>query len=174
MERWQRRMRRMNEPVGASLVRGVVAGVAAGWVMGRVTTWLYERESASVRDAEDDARGGSTAYQTAARKGAEAFGAHFSTSEAKKVGTGIHWALAAGAGMAYAALRRRMAHPGLLSALEFGLAFWLVMDEVMVPALGLTPGPTAFPWQTHARGLAGHLAFAEAAEAALSVMPRGA
>jgi hypothetical protein len=29
----------------------------------------------------------------------------------------------------------------------------------MNPVLGLTPGPTAFPCQTHARGLSGHLVF---------------
>lgn len=29
----------------------------------------------------------------------------------------------------------------------------------MNPLLGFTPGPRAFPWQAHARGLGGHLAF---------------
>jgi hypothetical protein len=37
-------------------------------------------------------------------------------------------------------------------------------------ALRLTPGPKAFPWQTHARGIAGHLSFAAAADAALRVL----
>jgi hypothetical protein len=41
---------------------------------------------------------------------------------------------------------------------------WLVADEGAVPALGLTPGPRAFPWQTHARGLAAQLVFGLVAE----------
>ena len=35
--------------------------------------------------------------------------------------------------------------------------------------LGLTPGPTHFPWQTHARGLAGHLMFGAVADATMGV-----
>jgi hypothetical protein len=35
--------------------------------------------------------------------------------------------------------------------------------------LRLTPGPAAFPWQTHARGLAGHLAFGVVADTPLDV-----
>jgi len=38
------------------------------------------------------------------------------------------------------------------------------MDEIGNVALGLTPGPRAFPWQAHARGLAGHLVLGLAAE----------
>lgn len=50
----------------------------------------------------------------------------------------------------------------------------LLVDEAATPALGLTPGPTAFPWQTHARGLAGHLAYGVATETALDVLDRAA
>lgn len=41
----------------------------------------------------------------------------------------------------------------------FGLGFFLAVDELMNPLLGLTPAPQAFPWQAHARGLAGHVVF---------------
>ena len=34
-------------------------------------------------------------------------------------------------------------------------------------SLGLTPGPRAFPWQAHARGLAGHLVLGLATEGVL-------
>jgi hypothetical protein len=37
-------------------------------------------------------------------------------------------------------------------------------------ALGLTPDPQEFSWQTHARGLAGHLVFGIAADAMLRVL----
>jgi hypothetical protein len=47
-----------------------------------------------------------------------------------------------------------------------------VMDETATPALGLTPGPRAFPWQAHARGLAGHLVFGSVANATLATLRR--
>ncbi len=56
--------------------------------------------------------------------------------------------------------------------LVFGLAFWLLIDEGANVALGLTPGPAEFPWQAHARGLAGHLVFGVATEAALALADR--
>ncbi len=46
---------------------------------------------------------------------------------------------------------------GLGSGLAFGVAVWLAMDETLPVALGLTAPPQRFPWQAHARGLAGHL-----------------
>jgi hypothetical protein len=58
------------------------------------------------------------------------------------------------------------------NGLLFGTAFWAVIDEGANTALALTPGPTAFPWQTHARGLAGHLVFGVAADTALRALDR--
>jgi hypothetical protein len=143
------------------LALGAVAGTAATWVMGKVTTYLYEHEGQQTRQREDRARGGSTAYETAAKKAAGFAGRELSEEESKKLGSAIHWATGVSAGAVHGLLRRRLAGRGLgrdlaLGAL-FGSAVWLLLDEVGNVALGLTPGPRAFPWQTHARGLAGHL-----------------
>jgi len=143
------------------LALGALAGAAATWVMGKATTYLYEHEDQQARQREDQARGGSTAYETAAKKAASLAGRELSDEETKKLGSAIHWAIGIGAGAAYGLLRRRLAGRGLgrdlaLGAL-FGTAVWLLLDEAGNTALGLTPGPRAFPWQTHARGLAGHL-----------------
>src|SRR5205085_6470262 len=129
---------------------------------------LYEREPKPVRDAEDEARGGRTAYETAAQKAAGLAGAELSKEQRESYGTAIHWALGIGAGAAYGVLRDRLPDAGLARGLLFGAAFWLLVDECANAALGLTPGPTEFPWQTHARGLAGHLAFGATADAVLA------
>lgn len=65
--------------------------------------------------------------------------------------------LGAGAGAVYGLLRGRVPGADAGAGLLFGTAFWLVIDEGVNYALRLTPGPASFPWQTHARGLAGHL-----------------
>ena len=41
-----------------------------------------------------------------------------------------------------------------------------------MPALGLTPGPNAFPWQAHAPGLVGHLTFGTVTDGTLRLLDR--
>jgi hypothetical protein len=138
------------------LVKGALAGTVATWVMGQATTFLYEQESKQARKAEDEARGNRTAYGVAAEKAAGAVGVDLADEQRQTVGAAIHWALGAGAGAMYGLLRNRLPGADAGAGLVFGTAFWLLIDEGANYALRLTPGPTAFPWQTHARGLAAH------------------
>ena len=156
--------------LAGDLAKGAVAGAAATWVMGQVTSYLYENESKQARKAEDEARGDKTAYGVAAEKAADTVGRELTDDERRQAGSAIHWALGAGAGAVYGAVRHRVPAADLGNGLLFGAAFWAVIDEGANTALGLTPGPTAFPWQTHARGLAGHLVFGVAADAALRAL----
>ncbi len=159
-------------PVLMDLALGAVAGVAATWVMNRATTFLYEREDERARQREDAARGGRTAYGIAAGKAAAALGVRLSDSAQKKLGTAIHWAIGAGGGAAYGVLRRRVPHADAGQGLAYGAAFFAVMDEGANTALGLTPPPAAFPWQAHARGLAGHLVYGLVTETLLDAADR--
>ena len=157
------------DSIVADAVKGALAGAAATWVMGQATSFLYQHEDKAVQEEENEARGGNTAYGTAAEKAAEMVGQELSEDQRKQYGSAIHWALGAGAGAVYGVLRHRVPGADLGNGLLFGAAFWAVIDEGANTALGLTPGPTAFPWQTHARGLAGHLVFGVAAETALQL-----
>lgn len=151
---------------------GALAGLAATWVMGQVTSYLYEHEDERARKQEDDARGGRTAYGVAAEKAAAAVDVELTDEQRQKLGSGIHWALGAGAGAVYGALRGRVPAVDAGYGLAFGAAFWGIVDEGANTALGLTPGPRQFPWQTHARGLTGHLVFGVVADSLLSVADR--
>lgn len=162
-------MRGRNETVGL-LLDGVVAGVAATWIMGKVTGFLYEREKPAAREREERARQGKTAYGTAAEKAAGLAGETLSDEERKVYGKRIHWLLGGAGGAAYALLRDRAPAAAAAGGLIFGTAFFLLMDEGLVYALGLTPGPGEFPWQAHARGLAGHLAYGAVAERTLALI----
>lgn len=160
---------------GASTLEGILAGAVAGavatWVMGKVTSYLYSHEPKQARDEENSARGGSTAYATAAEKGARLVGTTLSKDQKKEYGQVIHWSLGLGAAALYGAVRNEVpVQNGLARGLAFGTAFWLLMDETVTPVLGLTPGPTAFPWQTHARGLVGHLVFGATTEGVLQLL----
>ena len=165
-----RRTRRHS--IGEDLVKGAIAGAVATYVMGRITTFMYDRENRRARKQEDEARGGGTSYGAAAEKGAELVGRRLTPKEREQAGSAVHWALGMGAGAAYAVARRRLAFLGSTVGTAFGTGFWAFMDEGVVPALGLTPGPLAFPWQAHARGFVGHLTFGTVTDGTLRVLDR--
>jgi hypothetical protein len=163
-------MRNSRTTIRGDLVKGAIAGAVATWVMDRVTNVMYNRERPEIKRAENEARGGRTAYETAAERAAVVVGSRLNDDQAERAGMLIHWALGIGAGAVYAVVRRRMGFMGKTAGTVFGTGFWALMDEGVVPMLGLTPGPRAFPWQTHARGLAGHLSFGTVAEGTLRVL----
>ena len=162
-------MRRKN--IVAALVKGAAAGAIATWLMGRVTTLAYRREDEEARKREDEARQGKTSYEVAAAKLARRVGhARLEPEQQGRYGNAIHWVLGIGTGALYSAVRSRAPIVGLGRGLLFGTAFWLLVDEIATPVLGLSPGPGDFPWQTHARGLAGHLAYGAALTKALDLV----
>jgi hypothetical protein len=163
---------RSRHTIGRDLLKGAIAGAVATFVMGKVTGYMYEREDPAARREEDDARGGRTAYEVAAEKAAAATGTALATRRRQELGSAIHWTLGIGAGAAYAVFRRRVQALGGAAGTAFGTAFWAFLDEGLVPALGLTPGPRAFPWQAHARGLVGHLTFGTVADGTLRLLDR--
>jgi hypothetical protein len=166
------RVRTREHGIGRDLVKGAIAGAVATFVMGKVTGYMYEHEDREARREEDDARGGRSAYEAAAEKTAAAAGTALDRQQREQFGSAIHWALGMGAGAAYAVMRRRFQGLGSTAGAAFGTAFWAFLDEGLVPALGLTPGPNAFPWQAHARGLVGHLTFGTVTDGTLRVLDR--
>lgn len=143
---------------------GAVAGAAATWLMDQVTTALYEREAEEARERENDARGDLTAYEIAAERAATLAGRALSSDQRRQIGSAIHWSLGIASGALYGALRNGAPRLGIGSGVLYGAGFFLVTDEGALTLLGLTPPPTEFPWQTHARGLAGHLVLGAALE----------
>lgn len=156
--------------IPADLLKGAIAGAVATWSLDRVTTWMYDREPPQTREREDRARHGRTAYEAAAEKMAGLLGRPLNQQERRRYGAAIHWALGIGAGAAYSVIGRRIPAFRRAGGGAFGTAFWAAVDEGLVSALGLTPPPKAFPWETHARGFSGHLAFGIVADRTLRLL----
>lgn len=76
------------------------------------------------------------------------------------------------AGAVYAVLRRRLRGVDRAQDLLFGLAFWALSDEAFTVLRGVADPPQRYPWQAHARGLAGHLVYGVVAETTLDVLDR--
>jgi hypothetical protein len=133
---------------------------------------MYQRESAEAKDREDSARGGTTAYASAAERIARTAGVQLSARQSSRAGTAIHWSTGVAAGAAYAVARRRWPAVARAGGLPFGIGFFLAVDEGMNTAFGFTPPPDAFPWQAHARGAAGHVVFGLVTHGLLAAMDR--
>ena len=162
-------MPRRRRRLATDLVLGAAAGASATWLMDKVTTAMYERESRAVRKRENKARGNKTAYEIAAERASDFVGIPVTKQTRKQIGSAIHWSLGVTAGAVYGVVRNRVRTVRFGSGLIYGTLFWLAMDEAALTALKLTPPPRAFPWQTHARGLAGHLVLGGAIEAVFDV-----
>lgn len=153
-------------PLIGDLVLGAAAGAAATWAMDQATTLLYERESTEAKRRENAVRRGKTAYEIAAEKLSPK---PLGKKQLKSAAKAIHWSIGISSGALYGLLRNRSARLGAGSGLAYGLAMFLAIDEGLLAALKLTPPPEKFPWQAHARGLAGHLVLGAILDGAFGV-----
>jgi len=161
-----------SDGVGREMFKGAISGLAATYLMNQTTTWLYEHEAPSTREREDQARGGQSAYVNMAESAARTAGVALSDEAKNRAGTAIHWSTGIIGGIKYAVLRRFRPELTAGYGLAYGLGFFLVLDELVNPLAGFTAGPSAFPWQAHARGLAGHLVYGASNHATLRLLDR--
>jgi hypothetical protein len=71
----------------------------------------------------------------------------------------VHWIISMGMSGVYGALRDRADVPDVPGGAALGMGLWLFGDEIAMPLLGLTDGPTAYPPALHWHGLGAHLAY---------------
>ena len=166
------RVRRKRRSLKRELVKGAVAGAVATAVMDLAVRYLAEKEDPAARRQERRARGGKPPSRAAAEQVARSAGAELGPREERAAGRALHWAAGITAGALYAALRPRFAGFDLGRGVGFGTGFWLLIDETVVPMLGLTAGPGAFPWQSHVRGFAGHVVFGTVTDSTLDLLDR--
>jgi hypothetical protein len=156
--------------------RGIFGGLLVGLCATQALDWLsialYRAESRKTRARENATRGHRHAYERAVEMTARRLGQRLSDEQIGKWGWRFHKVFGIAGGPVYLMLRRRF--PGLRwgSGLAFGAAFFLVVDELLVPLARLTPGPRAFSWKVHARGAAAHLAYGVAAESTARLLDR--
>jgi hypothetical protein len=148
---------------------GAAAGVAAGQVMDRATTWFYERQSDASRQRENELLP-EGAPMASARKLAGLIGAEPTDDQTGQLAAAMHRSLGQLYGVAAAALTRRGVPP-VTAGVATGLGGFLLVDE-LANGLFFTPPPQAYPVESHLRGLVGHLTFGAATGVLLSVARR--
>lgn len=83
---------------------------------------------------------------------------------------GVHWTYGIMLGGLYGAVRGHADPPDTPGGLVFGTAAWLIGDELMVPLLGLSKGPTVYPPKQHTHRLGAHLAYGLAVSGVAQVL----
>lgn len=166
-------MKRRKNTAG-EIARGAVAGAAGVWAMDKVGWGMYNRENPAALRREHLARvGNRDVAHAAVRKVAELTGANLTTRQPSMPGIIVHYTLGVLPGALYGVARDRVPALGAGNGSLYGLGLFVLMDEVIAPSLKLAAGPTKYPWQAHARGLASHLVLGVVTDTVLRVLNRG-
>ena len=163
------------------LTSGVLAGLAGSWVMNQFQSWI----STSLSSGSGASHGAQSIQEGMPERGAGAylqaqgldqpddnaaertanivsyavFNHRLTKSEKDIGGTISHYVFGAATGAIYGLAAEVIPQSTLGRGLPYGAAVWLVADEGVVPALGLSLYPKEYPVQQHAVALASHLVF---------------
>ena len=103
---------------------------------------------------EWDSAGG--AAEVAAEK---LLGRHLSAPEKRCAAAAVHYVVGGLAATGYAAAVRALPRVQAGSGAVFGMAFWLLGDELLMPRTGLTARPSAYSPLMHLNSLGEHLVY---------------
>lgn len=152
--------------------KAAVAGAAAVWVMDRFDWFAFNHEDRCARQRTEAVRpslGLDPAHALAAKLGQLA---NLPLSPAPPhrhpAGLVVHYAVPIALTYVYLVLRRSAPAIRAGGGSLYGAACFLLLDQVVNPALGLAADPRRYPWQRHARELATHTIYGLVAETVLN------
>ena len=168
----------------SNLLKGMVAGLAGGliasWTMNQFQAALTRMaegkekshgaqsmqpaEGSQGEPAQDTAEQDDATVETAKAISKTVFHHELQESEKESAGAAVHYAFGTLSGGLYGALAEVTPQVTTAAGLPFGAGFWLLADEISVPLLGLSKGPTEYPVSTHVYSLASHLVYGVTAE----------
>ena len=160
------------------LAAGFVSGLVAGWTMNQFQkTWTklaegFEKShgAQSLQPSEDsakvvnDGQQDDATIEVAEIVSSDVFGHELQESEKETAGAVVHYGFATSVGAFYGGLAEYAPVITTKAGLPFGVVFWALADEIAVPLLGLSKGPTEIPVSTHAYALSSHLVYGLTAE----------
>ena len=150
-------------------VIGATSGFAASFLMDVATNAILRRQSAvSVRRQDELAPGGAPAVLV--RRTTKLAGVDLSVERSERYALILHRTLASTYGVASVALVRPTRSPMLAALLATGAA--LVLVDEGLPTLRIVPAPSKWPWESHVRGVVGHLTLAVGIGALLTLAER--
>jgi predicted lipid-binding transport protein (Tim44 family) len=149
------------------LLRGLAAGLAGGLVASVVMDAFQALASpllSRLQGGSGQSSSGQDGSEPTTVRAAEAvsegvLGHQLSGEEKELAGPAVHYATGIALGGAYGVAAVIEPRVTVGAGLPYGAAVAVVMDEALVPAVGLSGPPWASPASTHAYALASHLVF---------------
>lgn len=152
-------MSRHHDPLRAA-VGGILAGLVAGAAMNGFQA-LWSAASGSGPSDEEP-----TTTKAADKAARELTGAPLPEPYRQAADPAVHYGLSALLGLGYGLMAESVPAVRAGFGTGFGFGTAALLDEAAVPAFGLAPPPTETPLSSHLYGLASHLVFGVALEAA--------
>ena len=160
----------------STLLSDLTVGLFAGLVATQVTNLaqgpLQRMTPGRVEQQEKRVRPGASSSLVAAGKLAERLDCAPSERQVERLGTAVHFGTGIAWGPVYRLMRRHAGLGPLAAALASGAAMSLILDEGVVPALGLSAPNRDYPAFTHIRGALAHLVYGAAAALATEAFGR--
>ncbi len=147
-------------PPLAGLIAGALCGLIAAAAMSTAQAAFTTRFGETAGD--DDP----STVKAANRISRAATGAAVPDRDAALAGELVHYALGAALGAAYGVATEYRGEATLGFAAAYGASIALVLDDMIVPAVGLAEPPNETSLGSHAFGLASHLLFGVTLEGA--------
>ncbi len=154
----------MRSDIAKGALVAAAAGLLASFIMNQFqTAWTTGDKQLSNGD-EEEADEEPATVKAADQAARAATGRPLPEAAKKPAGQAVHYATGALLGGIYGALAE--VFPVVTSGFgaAYGTVVNLVLDEAVVPALGLGPSPFEVPLKTHAYGAASHSVFGVALE----------
>ncbi len=146
-----------------ALIGGAIAGAAAAAAMNGFQALV-------ARVQEDSGEGEPSTVKAADALSEAVTGGPVAEPNRELAGRAVHYATGVGLGVLYTTMAHHLSAVRSGWGTAYGLAAAAVLDEGLVPALGLGPKPTDTPPGTHVHSAASHTAFGLALEAATWVL----
>lgn len=153
------------------LIKGALAGAAGTWAMDLVTWFMMDREDPRALEQERQARPeGLDPAHSIANRLAHAVSRELSPRQPHPAGIAAHFAIGVLPAALYAVARKRVPQVRTGRGLLYGLALFVMQDEIVNSLLGTAGPPGDYPRQAHVRGLVGHLVYGAVTEAAANIL----
>lgn len=145
------------------LAVGALVGFASSVIMDQATSRFYARQSEASKREEEELAPGGTLVQLGKQLGQVA-GRDLSDESAQRVGVALHRSLGMSYGMAASMLVGRGVRP-LVAGLAMGVAAFVLVDEgTSISSF------SAYPMESHMRGVVGHGTYGLASGLLLSLV----
>lgn len=139
--------------VGRDVLAGAIAGGAAVWLINKMDWSLSHAGRANTTS------GATKPAQAVAGKAAEAAGVRINETQQRVASHTVHYGVGIGVGALYGLLRGMAPSVTTGRGSLYGVATFILGDEVGAPAMGLTKGPLDYPARDHAKSALAHVVF---------------